>query len=405
MRIRDEGGNVSLITALAGLPLMLAAGAAIDYVGQFDLRTELQQAADAAALTGTITKNDTNAERRNSAASALAANFTRPDYNPNATYVFDGAKTTVTATVQYRNAFMQLAGIDSNDITVRAVAYSGLSSPVCMLSLEPAATKAVQINSGSSIEAPDCAIQVNSTDHEALFANSGSLVSSEATCVVGNYRGNSGSRFRPTPETSCPPLSDPLASLQPPAEAADPCSYDDVVVQSGENRSFAPGVYCQKFLVQGGARATFEPGTHVMQDAELVVNSGGRLFAVDAMIYFRGNRGRMNANSGSEIDLRAPRAGPYAGIAVFQDRNAVTAPHIVNSESTSRIEGVMYTPNNDVHLNSGSRFGQTSPWWAIVARKIETNSGSHIYFNVDYAASDIPVPAGLAKDGDVRLTE
>lgn len=405
MRILDERGSVSIIAALAGLPILLAAGMAIDYSSQMRLRTELQQAVDVAALAGTIAKKNTNTERQSHAENALAANFDWPGSNPNSTFAFRGARTTVTTTVTHQNAFMQLAGINTSEITVRAVADSGLETPICILSLEPDDTKAVLFNSGSSITAPDCAVQVNSTDHEALFANSGSTVKSKATCIVGNYQKNSGSKITPTPDIRCPAVADPLSSLPPPAQASDPCTYDDVVAQGGETRRFAPGVYCQNFLVQNGARVILEPGIHVMRDAEFVVNSGGKVVAEDVMIFLEGTKGRLNLNSGSEFDLRAPKKGDYAGIAVFQDRNALTAPHIVNRESSSKIEGVMYVPNNDLHLNSGSKFGQTSPWWAVIARKVETNSGSHIYFNVDYAASDVPVPLSLKIGGETRLTE
>jgi Flp pilus assembly protein TadG len=405
MRIRDERGNVSIITALAGLPILLAAGTAIDYSYQAGLHAELQQAVDAAALAGTIAKKKTNAERQTRAANALAANFTWSGDNPSATYVFEGAKTTVTATITSPNSFMSLGGVDTTVITARAVAYAGLPAPICMLALEPAATKAFQVNSGSSIAAPGCAIQVNSADHEALYANSGSIVTSEATCIVGDYATNSGSRIRPTPETSCPPVADPLAYLQPPASAAAACNYNDVAIQGGENRSFAPGVFCGNFLVQSGGRATLEPGIHVFRDAELVVNSGGILVARDVMIFLTADKARLNLNSGSSLDLSAPRTGVYAGIAVYQDRAANTAPHILNSESSSRIEGVVYVPSNDLHINSSSRLGDTSPWWAVIARKFETNSSSHIHFNVDYAVSAVPVPPSLTKGNDVALVE
>ena len=132
-------------------------------------------------------------------------------------------------------------------------------------------------------------------------------------------------------------------------------------MQSGQTRSFAPGVFCEKLEIKDGATVTLEPGIHVIRDTEFIINSGGRVIAQNVMIYLQDNRSRINFNGGSSIDLRAPATGGYAGIAVFQDRSAATDYHILNSNSSSRIEGVVYLPNNDLHLNSGSSFGKFLP--------------------------------------------
>jgi hypothetical protein len=79
----------------------------------------------------------------------------------------------------------------------------------------------------------------------------------KSTCVVGGYRANSGATFDPTPDTGCAAFDDPLAWLPAPPEASLGCTYNDVVVQNGEVRSFPAGVYCKKLEINSGGKAIF----------------------------------------------------------------------------------------------------------------------------------------------------
>lgn len=55
-----NSGNVSVVMAVAALPMLLAAGAAIDYLRLYNARTEVKNALDAAVLAGTRNLMETN---------------------------------------------------------------------------------------------------------------------------------------------------------------------------------------------------------------------------------------------------------------------------------------------------------------------------------------------------------
>ena len=414
---RSFAGNVAFITALAAIPIVAAVGIAIDYSRGTRVESELQQIVDAAALAAAAGQNISGtAAQKVAKRIAIAQRYLdtglaklsdaeiagTPSITVGANTVDVAINATVFGTLVN---VLRAPGEAGKTMTVSVNSTAAFATVgVCVLSLEPDDTKSIEIDSDSSIITPDCAVHVNSTDSEALYANSGSVISSASTCIVGNYETNGGSSATPAPQTGCAPVADPLASLPVPPLASSSCTHNDIVVQSGQTRSFAPGVFCGKLEIKNGATVTLEPGIHVIRDTEFIINSGGRVIAQNVMIYLQDKKSRMNFNGGSSIDLRAPATGVYAGIAVFQDRNATTDYHIINSNSSSRIEGVVYLPNNDLHLNSGSSFGQISPWWAIIARKFQVNSNSIIHINVDFAGSSVPIPAAIAGRG-VRLTD
>ena len=102
-------------------------------------------------------------------------------------------------------------------------------------------------------------------------------------------------------------------------------------------------------------------------------------------------------NSGSHADLSAPTTGPYAGILVYQDRNDKDGSiHLLNSDADSVFIGTIYVPNGRIKINSGTTLSGTAPYTNFIARTFEIDANSGIVLNTDYAATDVPVPAGLA---------
>ncbi len=60
---RCSKGQVSVLFALMSVPLLLAVGAAVDYVRVLNVRTELQTSLDAAALAAAMAETKTKSER------------------------------------------------------------------------------------------------------------------------------------------------------------------------------------------------------------------------------------------------------------------------------------------------------------------------------------------------------
>lgn len=67
MFTRNDRGNVTTIFALSAIPIMVAAGAAIDYVTALRGKSELQAAVDAAALSAITATGSTKQSAANKA--------------------------------------------------------------------------------------------------------------------------------------------------------------------------------------------------------------------------------------------------------------------------------------------------------------------------------------------------
>lgn len=391
--LSDARGNIVMSFAFALIPFIGAAGLALDYGRGVKMRTALQSSTDAAALAGASVRGGSKTQRSDMAVKVFYANLPARSPKPKLTIQVLDTEVTVKAALNLKNAFMSALGKPHTAIGTQATATFGAASGPCVLTLNKRSKEALMLNSDSKIVAPNCQVQVNSTSREALFANSKSKIDAESICVKGDWETNGGSRFFPQPE-NCPPTDDPLANLPKPPEANGSCDWTDRTVKG--RTTLHPGVYCKKLELDSGAKVTFTPGIYVMRGGEFIVNSGSRAIGNDMMMYFEGgNNTRFNINSDSHIEFRGRTSGPYAGLVFFQERGSRADYSILNSDSSSIIEGVIYLPSTPLHLNSRGRISSASPWTAIIVDRLELNSDSIMNINTDYASSSVPVPAGI----------
>ena len=113
----DTGGNVAIIFALSVVPMLLAAGSAIDFVNAANTKTQLQAALDSGALAAAASQNLSDSEREHVAKMVFAQNFkSRNGQTPPTTFAIDNDQITMSADFAMPTAFMRLAGINTMDI-------------------------------------------------------------------------------------------------------------------------------------------------------------------------------------------------------------------------------------------------------------------------------------------------
>lgn len=111
--LRNGAGNTSVMFALAVVPLLLAAGSAIDYLRYSDARTDIQSALDGAALAAALPADMTDTQRVAVAKDYFKSNMRDlPDGMPEIDVAI--AEDTVTATVDTTipTTLMAIGGID-----------------------------------------------------------------------------------------------------------------------------------------------------------------------------------------------------------------------------------------------------------------------------------------------------
>ena len=414
--LRDQKGSVAILVAGGMAALLGFAVLAVDVGHFYAEQNALQVAADSAALAA-LSDLPNKAQVKQTVRNYIEKNLpalkhgqvvqdsdievgnwdpdTRTftaDLNP-----LNALQVTVGKTVANGNPeptmFGKILGMDDVDIVASSIVAAGKLAP-CLMALEPVEKEAIKLDAGSTITADGCAVRVNSSSAEAVVNNSGSDLTADAIDIHGDY---TGSGFTPEPTIDVPPSPDPLASLLPPPEADDACDHTDLAYEN-TTVTLSPGVYCKNLKLNANTIATMEPGTYVFRDADFLVNSNSTLTGEGVFMYFTGeNSPEFILNSDSHAELSAPTEGPYAGILIYGDRNVEDGTvHLFNSDADSVFIGTIYVPNGRIKINSGTTLSGTAPYTNFIARSFEIDANSGIVLNSDYAATDVPVPAGLA---------
>jgi Flp pilus assembly protein TadG len=121
--LRDQAGTIAVMTGLVTVPLMLAAGAAIDFVRLNAAQTHVQAALDAGALSGAAAKKVSDAKRVSIAEDIFSANMiSGPASGMSVKPHFEvqGEKVVAKAELTVPTALMQIAGIGE----IKAESYS-----------------------------------------------------------------------------------------------------------------------------------------------------------------------------------------------------------------------------------------------------------------------------------------
>jgi Flp pilus assembly protein TadG len=157
--LKNKSANVGVLFAISVTPILGVTGAAVDYMRASSARTELQAAADAAAIAGVIADAPNDSARISLAQSYLAANISNADLvslpleeeGLETAVALNRGVMTVHASGAIETVMIKLLGIDTIPITVTAQAIKDRNSmPVCVLALNKAASKAINFAGNST---------------------------------------------------------------------------------------------------------------------------------------------------------------------------------------------------------------------------------------------------------------
>jgi hypothetical protein len=263
------------------------------------------------------------------------------------------------------------------------------------------------------VTAHDCFVQANSKSNEGLSAKTLSLLISSTACTAGGYEGDA-SLFMPVPETDCPVLDDPLEMREPPF--AGGCDFDGLKIDADQN--IAPGHYCGGLRIEKGAEVIAEAGTYIISGGPLEVKDTASLVGEDVAFYFADDDATFVFKNDAVVELSGPTDGPLAGLLFYENPSAKEGRQFkISSNHVRKLIGTIYLPQGTLRAKVSDEgvipdpadplkiIGDASTYTIIVANKIELE-GVNLIINADYAASDVPVPAGLGpKSTSVRLSE
>lgn len=402
---RDEAGVIFIIVGLS-VPLIFGAAAISVDIGQLlYIQTELQTAADAAALAATDAFEDED-EAKSIAVTYAELNLPVADngdvLNPDDVILgnWDDDAGTFTAGDTPTNAvqvtvrratengnpvplyFARVIGIDFRDVEAAAIAFTSVTDDnFCILALDPDNSGAVTMNGTPALSMPNCGLAVASSDDSALVINGNGDLEASEICVAGGSSVGNNATVNPGVTDNCSSIpDDPLAELAAPAAGA--CTETNFsVTGSNNNVTLEPGTYCGGITMTGNNNTiTLESGDYIIDGGGISINGG--TFQDD------GNGGVFIYNTSSDgsdyseisflgngtVSLEAQTTGTYAGVLFFVDRDADAGTDVnVAGTASTALTGAIYAPEHNVSYAGTS--SQASSCIQIIASTV-TLSGT-----------------------------
>ncbi|HET6891933.1 MAG TPA: pilus assembly protein TadG-related protein [Pyrinomonadaceae bacterium] len=423
-----ERGSVLAYTVISVLVLFLAVGLGVDLSHLYLVKTEAQNAADAAATAGATALRDDEANRLELAMDRAVAVLNQNKYNFN-NKEFDDimspadqrdlVKFAVNLGGPYRKAddvvdaglirFVEVTTpsvpvsmffsvpILGTSRNIKATAVAGLASETtspCMIALDPDDEKAFTVTSESNVTALNCEIAVRSNAYNGCNVESNSDVHAEAINIcASNCNVTSGSDTTPDADSESEHcnVADPFAGLTPPPK--EPCTFIDFPpINTTSLVELNPGVYCGGIKLNSQANVRFKAGMYVLNGGGLEIGSKSTVNGEGVTFYntktaasdVAGNKDFkpiiVNSDSSAPttlISLSAPTAGPYKDMLFWQDASAgkIDDKNLFQLNNNVNLTGNLYFPTQPLAIESNT---QSTISGRVVARTIAVQSHSRL---------------------------
>lgn len=360
----SHGGNVSLLFGLSLVPFVGAIGVAVDYTQASSVRTEMQSALDAAALSVIKTADGSSAAQvQNEALGFFQGSFNRKEaMNVQVAPQYDAGSSTLTiagsATVP--TPFMKILGFSS--VTVGASSKAMLKAkqwPVCVLVTDPTAKHTFMATNGSKVDFENCMVQVNTQNWDAVEARDTSYIHSVngENCFVGDiHYGN----ITPAKSPTCSLFADPFAAFKIPLPAT--CTKANTGVVVSKPATLTPGTFCGGLTIS--ASSTLNPGLYVIKDGDLNISGSATNVTADGVTFILTGKGAgvtiSTAGTVTITPASVANAGQFAGFSFFLDQN--TAGYLSASTVSAakmKATGVMYLNGQQLVVNKNANLTVT----------------------------------------------
>ncbi|MBV8700471.1 TadE/TadG family type IV pilus assembly protein [Bradyrhizobium sp.] len=389
---RAREGNLAVIFSLAAIPIIGAVGAAVDLSKANDVKTELQNALDAAVLAGVT---QTSANQVSTASAVFNGDFIAKYGNSGSASFTQNANGSLsgTATSSVQMSFMAVVGKSSVVVNATATATPGAhaTTPVCILLTSTLDAPALLVNSGAQLNATSCEVHVLSTQSPAATFNT--TLNAKRICIKGSSIIKNGGA-NPPAVTSCAAISDPFAGKLPTVStnscSSIPSANNNINYNSNSGAAnlaggvygamnfnntsvtLNPGVFCGSinFNSVTNGTLTLNPGLYEIHGT-WTVNSGWTVNGSGVTFYLVDQNSGIHFNSTTSATLSAPTTGTYANILFYEPTGLSTSYPTIDSSSLN-LTGLVYLPSRKLTANSTSNL--TSTGLSMVLSTLTLNS-------------------------------
>lgn len=403
----STAGSMAATMAVAAPVLLAAAGAASD-MAIFSLkRSELQAAADSAAIAAA--NELALGKESQSILEATAKSFVdgtigddQRSIETSAALNADDSSVTVQVREDWTPFFAKFIGVEVTPVTTTATAALAGESNLCVLALDKSMKGAVNLDGNATIMAPGCTVYSDSLNSEGVqIRNSGKIIS-PLVCSAGGI-GLKNKSAAPGAQSDCPAIPDPLADRSEPSFAG--CDFNNFTAMAGK-LTLTPGTYCGGIKLSSKVDASFEPGTYIVSGGQLEISGSAKATGKDVAFFLKGKKASINFSNKAEISFSGAEHGSLAGLLIFASAKSPSASrHIIRATNVKELTGTIYLPKGNLLVDPNASVGEGSAYTAIVVNSLDVQMGPKLVLNTDYAATKVPVPGGIRTISQVVLTE
>jgi len=286
------------------------------------------------------------------------------------------APTRLTEKIQASTNYGSGNYVASNANSIRDIALRTGSG--CMFVLDPSASGALTIGGGGSLNMSACGAYVDSISSSAVSVVGGASMSTTFLNIGGNYSAGPGAITTTLGITTNSKLvADPLLAYDVPSYS----TCDHTNFSASGNKTLDPGVYCGGISLAGNKTITLNPGNYIIDGGTFSITGGPTVNGSGVTIFLtkklQSSYATLSVGGNGTTTLTAPATGPYAGILIFQSRNAPSSgTNTIAGTSNSVFNGVVYTPAQLITFGGGN--SGSAPCTMIVAGKVTISGSTYI---------------------------
>jgi Flp pilus assembly protein TadG len=440
---RDRSGSV--VSFLVVIPVLMGAAAVGIETGQlYRTKRQMQGAADAAALAGsvdrtagknltTITSTARYEAQRNgfqNGVGSISVTVNAPPTSGTNIATAGAVEVIITKPQSFSLGAVLTSWLGGTSgsftMSTRSVAAqkSSPSAEGCLVALTGANEQGVSFTSFNNFTA-DCTIISNgsstatgSTASIYLATFNGATL--RTIWTRGRFVADVPARVSLTnaaQENQTTVAVDPYASLSAPSPGG--CTYNPYTAPGGNDATLYQGTYCGGLTLQGISNVYFTPGIYYIADGDLYINNvnnvrcpsctttAGVTFvltqttgssAIGGVYIATANNVILNAPSGNPADYPGSSPPLYGGVLFYQDRAApvgtmtsTSKTFTVNSLNNATLTGAIYFPSNKIEVSSLNNGGPNTGCTVYIGRYIKFSSYNNNYIAGCAAMGTTPV--------------
>lgn len=388
-------GNVAVMFALTMPMVVGGAGLGVETTYWYLTRTQMQQAADAAAYAGAMEmRSGSDLTQVTAVATATAGKNafntqtgTVQVNNPPSTGNGGNQAVEVILNLSVPRYFSAAFNSSPVQLTARAVAKYTNAGDACVLALNTSASRAVYVSGSATVSLTGCSVMANSVANDAIYSGGSSSLAAKCLISGGGVSLNATVNLTcASAVTNAAPIGDPYRNLAIPTDTSA-CRNDN-------SNNLQPGRYCSGMTLKNNQ--SLAPGVYIISGGDLKVNAGANITGTGVTLYLAAGS-NFSINGNATVNLTAPTSGTYAGMLMFGDRTG-TGVDKINGTASSHLTGAIYFKKHEVDY-LGNFSGQNG-CVQVVADTVQWSGNADV--STDCSAKGMTSIPALAL---VKLTE